>query len=239
MGTDNYELITGQKKITYYDIDHIIINYVDDSTNITSGYYIQILQKYIDQYYILLTNYYNINYLKINSDKSTLLVTTKLHNRQLSNDLKLTAGDYIIQKSDKIKILGLYFTNGLDNTPNINKLIQKINYHIGVLNKITKYTNLNTSLVLYNSLTMSVLNYCIETIINNTAKQKSNLNTLLNKCVHRILGFSSYKCLSSNNLAKLNWVSYQQLLIMGSGKLIHRIIYDHRPRALTNIFPKV
>merc|ERR1712240_332 len=77
MGTDYYEQITGQKTNDDLDIDHIIINYVDDSTNIISSDSKDQLQKYIDQYYILLTYYYDLNYLKINSDKSTLLVTTR------------------------------------------------------------------------------------------------------------------------------------------------------------------
>ena len=62
--------------MTEHDIDHIIINYVDDSTNIISTTNMQKLKQYIDKYYILLENYYNINYWKINEDKSTLLVTT-------------------------------------------------------------------------------------------------------------------------------------------------------------------
>ena len=96
-----------------------------------TGYNTQKLQQYIDQYYILLTNYYNINYLKINSDKSTLLVTTKLTNRLMSNDIKLTSGNYTIQQSDKIRILGLYFTNGLDSTLNSSRIIQKLSIGYG------------------------------------------------------------------------------------------------------------
>ena len=37
MGTNDYEQITGQKTDYDFDIDHIIINYVDDSTNIISS----------------------------------------------------------------------------------------------------------------------------------------------------------------------------------------------------------
>ena len=67
IGTDQYELITGHKTMTHYDIDHIIINYVDDSTNIISTTDTQKLQQYINKYYILLDNYNNVNYSKINS----------------------------------------------------------------------------------------------------------------------------------------------------------------------------
>ena len=44
----------------------------------------------------------------------------------MTQDIRLTAGDYTIEQSDKIKLLGLYFTNGLDNGPNKSKIIQKI-----------------------------------------------------------------------------------------------------------------
>ena len=145
METDHYEQITGLKTTDDIDIDHIIINYVDDSTNIISSDNKDKLQRYIDPYYILLTNYYNINYLKINSDKSTLLVTTRPCNTHISKDMKLTAGDYTIEQSDRIKILGLYFTNGLDNGPNVSKVIQKVNFRINILSKIIKLTNTETS----------------------------------------------------------------------------------------------
>ena len=68
MGTDYYTQITGQQDITYTDIDHIIINYVDESTNIVSSTDIKHLQTYINKYYILRTYYYKINFLKINGD---------------------------------------------------------------------------------------------------------------------------------------------------------------------------
>ena len=95
-------------------------------------------------------------------------MTTRPQNRHLTKELKLTAGDYVIEQSDKIKILGIYYTCGLDNEPNINKIIQRVNYRINTLNKLTKYTNVKTSLLLYNSLVVSVFNYCIGCFFNNS-----------------------------------------------------------------------
>ena len=48
METDHYEQITGLKEMTDFDIDHIIINYVDDSTNIISTNNKDQLKTYID-----------------------------------------------------------------------------------------------------------------------------------------------------------------------------------------------
>ena len=149
----------------------------------------------------------------------------------MTNDIKLTAGDYMIQQSDKIKILGLYFTNGLDNGPNVTKIIQKVNYRINVLNKIIKLTNTKTSLILYNSLVISIFNYCIGCFINNTSKQNQKLNSLINKCSHKLLGLLSYSKSSSYNLKQLNWVSYYHMMIIGASKLFHKVILYGKPLA--------
>ena len=160
-------------------------------------------------------------------------MTTRPQNRHLTKDLKLTAGDYVIEQSDKIKILGIYYTSGLDNEPNINKIIQRVNYRINILNKLTKYTNVKTSLLLYNSLVVSVFNYCIGCFFNNNVRQNAKLNTLLNKCTHKILGISSYSKTASSNLKRLNWVSFHQMIMMGGVKLFHKVILKQKPIALS------
>ena len=106
----------------------------------------------------------------------------------------------MIDQSDKIKILGIYYTSGLDNQPNINKIIQRVDYRISILGKITKYANEKTSLLLYNSLVISIFNYCIGCFLNNSVRQNSKLNTLLNKCTHKILDITSYSKTASTNL---------------------------------------
>ena len=147
----------------------------------------------------------------------------------MTKDIKLTAGDYVIDQSDKIKILGIYYTSGLDNQPNINMIIQRVNYRISILGKIIKSTNKKTSLLLYNSLVISIFNYCIGCFLNNSVCQNSKLNTLLNKCTHKILGITSYSKTASTNLKRLNWLSYSQMLIMGGTKLFHKVILLHKP----------
>ena len=81
----------------------------------------------------------------------------------------------------------------MDQTPNINNVISKVNNTIQILNKITKFTNIKTSKILYNSLIMSIFSYCAYNMINPKKTQLNKLDVLLNKCTHRILGISSYK----------------------------------------------
>lgn len=90
---------------------------------------------------------------------------------------------------------------------------------------------MKTALILYNNLIISIFNYYIGCFINNTVRQNEKLNTLRNKFLHKILGFISYCNSASKNLKQLNWVSYQQMLIIGSGKLFHKVILENKPLA--------
>ena len=99
------------------------------------------------------------------------------------------------------------------------------------MRKIIKLTNTKTSLILYNSLIISIFNYCIGCFINNSFKQNKKLNCLINKCSHKLLGIMSYSKSTSYILNQLNWVSYYQMLIIGASKMFHKVILYGKPPA--------
>ena len=80
----------------YTNIQHMTINYVDDSTNIISTDDYKLLQQYINDFYKLLETYYDINKLKINADKSKILIICKQIFRQHTDTIQLTASEYTI-----------------------------------------------------------------------------------------------------------------------------------------------
>ena len=88
---------------------------------------------------------------------------------QNANDIVVKAGNNIIEQSTYVNILGIYFTNSLDNTKNDNKIISKVNYCINILRKIIRYTNIKTSNILYKSLIVSIFTYCLPNLINMNA----------------------------------------------------------------------
>ena len=235
MSHDIYYSLTNTPTPVINNIKHTTINYVDDSTSTISSNSAYELQIYLNHFYKLLESYYNINFLKINPDKTKFIITCKPPHRHTTKDTIIQAGQYVIEQSDKLKILGVYITSGLHQTPNVNTIISKVNHRVNILNKITRFTNTKTSLILYNSLVISVFSYCASNMINANAKQLTKLNVLLNKCTHRILGISSYRLNTTTILNKLNWLSYHQIVIHESVKLMHRISYESQPPALSQL----
>ena len=92
--------------------------YVDDSTSTISSKTVTQLQTYLNNYYKLLESYYNINFLKNQSRQTKFIKTYKPCHRQSTKDIFIQAGTFIVTQSDKLKILGIYITKGLDQTPN-------------------------------------------------------------------------------------------------------------------------
>ena len=77
MHKEIYTKLTQHKQTTSTNINHTTINFIDDSTNIISTSKTNEIQDYTNKFYRLLEAVYNINKLKINNDKTELMIICK------------------------------------------------------------------------------------------------------------------------------------------------------------------
>jgi len=89
-------------------INHNTVEYVGNPTNVIEADNPHDIQQYINIYFKVLEEFHNLNKLMINRDKSKLLVITKPNMRYLTNNIKLQADGYIIEQSQKMKVLGIF-----------------------------------------------------------------------------------------------------------------------------------
>ena len=176
--------------------------------------------------------------LTLNSDKTKLMVTTKARYRKSAETIKLRASKYIIEQVSKIKVLGIFITNTLDNQANINNIVQKVNYRTSLLRGIFRYCKYRTKHILSTSIILSIFRYAAPILIDCNKIQLRTLQTLLLKTTRPILGFNSYKWNTSRILGTLKWPSIYHLIISESLKFIHKPIYESTPPAIINLFDK-
>ena len=96
------------------------------------------LQKYINNLFKILEQFYNINTLTLNQDKTKFMVICQASKRNLVNNIKLHTTNFIIELSSKIKILGIYFSSGLTQIATCNNIISKVNNCFNTIKKVTK-----------------------------------------------------------------------------------------------------
>ena len=129
MSSDIYNSITGETKIENTKVlEHITWQYVDDSNNVITSNDSTNISEYINKYFKLIEGYYNLNKLKLNPNKSKIMISCKPSLWLSVNNITLNTSDYIIEQVPKIKALNIFFTSGLSNIANINYIISKENY---------------------------------------------------------------------------------------------------------------
>ena len=99
------------------------------------------------------------NMLKLNEDKTELLVFAPKHRVKDFSDLKLSLGENIVQNSSCIKNLGVYFDNSLEMSQQISTISKACFFQIRNIGRIRPYISEDATKSLVCSLVTSRLDY--------------------------------------------------------------------------------
>ena len=101
----------------------------------------------------------NQNMLKLNDDKTDLIVFTSKYKQDVYNDLSMTIGDTVVDCSSQVKDLGVIFDRVLSLRQHVSYTSKTCRFHLRNISRIRKYIPQDTSVVLVKSLVMSRLDY--------------------------------------------------------------------------------
>ena len=161
MYNDWYEKLTNLKNQNFKNIDHLTVGFVDDSTAIFAFSDPGQIKAFLTNYYNLIKSFYNINKLKINSDKTNLLLTYKPKFKDHFKNFYFFADNDKIKPKNVIKILGTYIKNDLKMDSEIGKLTGQLHNRISAIRTLTKFTDFKTRLKFLNANVIGKLNYAL------------------------------------------------------------------------------
>ena len=99
----------------------------------------------------------NLNMLKLNYDKTKLIVFTSKYKEDLYNDFSITIGGTVVDCSSQD--LGVIFDRVLSLRQHVSYTSKTYRFHLRNISRIRKYIPQNISVVLIKSLVMSRLGY--------------------------------------------------------------------------------
>ena len=178
INTEIYHKLVDRSKMNIKNITHILVNFIDDSTNIIGFKNHEMIKTYLEQYQKLISKFYNINKLKLNNDKNELLIINRPCLDNIFKNFQFKAGNEIVKAKFKIKILGFWIQKDLKMDSEINKLSSTLHNRINNIKKITKYTDFKSRLHFINAYVIGKLNYMLP--------MYSNLNKYLFNRLHKI-----------------------------------------------------
>lgn len=100
------------------------------------------------------------NLLKLNHDKTELIVFTQKRNAQKVPNIKLKVGNNIINSVTCVKNLGVYFDHHLTMEKQVSSLLKSCYYNIYNIGRIRRTITTQACKTLVNSLVTSRLDYC-------------------------------------------------------------------------------
>merc|ERR1712240_569429 len=236
MGTDLYGRITKESPFRSKAIKHDIIQYVDDLNNIIFGNNPKEIENYTNSYFKLIECFYAINKLKLNPDKTRLMVVCRPNRREEVKNFVLRAGDYIIEQKDKIKVLGVFFTSGLTNHVNISNIISKVNFRMFSMKEAFNFSSKKSKIIFFKSKGLSVIRYCSPILVDSDAKLIDKLQTLLMKCTRPILGFNSFKMSTLQIMSELKIQTVHLMIVKESIQFIHKVLTKKSPAIIYDLF---
>merc|ERR1712208_27317 len=148
MNKEIYTQLTQHEQTTSTNINHTTINFVDDSTNIISTTNTDTIQEYLNKFYRLLEAVYNINKLRINNDKTKLLIICKPKFRTNTKNIQMTSSGHKVKQVNKAKILGYTLSNNLQHDKHIATITANINNRLFNIRKITQSTTVKARTIL-------------------------------------------------------------------------------------------
>lgn len=180
----------------------------------------------------ILYNVINQNKLKLNIDKTKMMIITNKKNLN-KNDLHIKINNEILQCEKEIKYLGVIIDDELKFKSNIDTVAKKVGRKVGVLTRLNNRLNLHQKIMLYKSIVEPHFNYCSSILFLSSKMDINRLQILQNKCLRNILRMKSTT--SQSDLLNITELfSVNQIIFKNTMIFIFKIVKQIWPQYLYN-----
>ena len=162
------------------------ILFADDTTLYNSHRNLGYLKWTLEQDIMNIMDWFKVNKLTLNLDKTEWLI---FHPSGRSTKVELNLGDVKIHSTETVKFLGMWIDNQLSWKKHITHVILKIKQNRNLLKISNKYLTESTKKMVNYTHIYSHISYCLVlwgTMIDNTTKQKIDLDRMITKCTKLI-----------------------------------------------------
>ena len=216
--------------------------YADDTTMTTISTDHTNLTEKLTANYNDISNFLIDNRLKLNDDKSHLMVITSSQTRaksQSSNLVKIKTPLENIKPAPNHKLLGCIIQDDLKWTEQIRdndeSLIKSLNCRLNALKRISKISDFKTRKMIGNGIFNSKLIYMIS-IWSGCSKELINSLQIIQNRAARIITGNDWSVSKEENLSQAGWLSVNQLAHYHNILIIQQVIENRTPRNLYEMY---
>ena len=208
--------------------------FADDSTYSVSSYEQETLEQKLNEKYRVMADYLGNNRLKLNDDKTHLLVmTTQQKQRIINIDVKINTPMEEIKPIKTEKLLGIHIQNDLKWTEYIQNadksLLKQLNSRLNALKMISGIASFKVRLMIANGIFCSKLIFQISLWGGTKDYLLQALQVVQNKAARFVARRGKYTPVA-DLLRQCGWLSVRQLVFYHSVILIFKTILTTYPK---------
>ena len=210
--------------------------FADDSTYSVASVDQDILEQKLNEKYAVLANYMANNKLKLNDDKTHLLImTTKQKQRIINIEIKISTPTEDIKPIKSEKLLGIFIQDDLKWTDyvqnNEKSLLKQLNTRLNALKLISNVADFKTRLMVANGIFCSKLIFQINLWGGTEEYLLNSLQIVQNKAARFVARRGRYTPVVQL-MKECGWLSVRQLVMYHSIILIYKTIQATSPKYL-------
>ena len=238
MNKQKFQRITNKHLPNITTHEHQTTNFIDDSSSVISFKHTDDIKLYLENYYSLLENYYEINQLHINSDKTQLLLCHKPKHKECFKNFSFRAGKYKIKAKSVIKILGFLISSDLKMDSQVGKISGELHNRMYEFNKIAKYMNFKTRVGFMHAYVLGKLNYGLPLYFGISTKLHDKFHKVLMRAARISIGSYCPRKSISYILGKCKMVPVTKMIGLSACNFFYKLIIDKSPVSILELFMK-
>jgi len=181
-----------------------------------------------------IVSWMHLNMLKLNADKTELILFCSKRNAERMSDIAITVGDSVIKPSTCARNLGAFLDSKLDMEQHVNSVCRSCYAQLRQIGHIRRYLTIDATKTLVNSLVTSRLDYCNSLLRGLPNTTLSKLQTVQNTAARIITGVSRFDHITPV-LKELHWLPIHCRIDFKILTLTFKALNDKSPSYIKNL----
>jgi hypothetical protein len=174
------------------------------------------------------------NKLKLNEDKTEVLVVARKCDALKLGDIQVRVGDALISPKRKVKNLGAYFDDEMSMRPHVMDLTRRASYHLRGISHIRPYLTEAACARAINASVTSRLDFHNALLLGAPKGLLRKLQLIQNSAA-RILTKTPSRQHITPTLMRLHWLPIESRIVFKAMCMVHHAIHAGTPRYLHDI----
>lgn len=208
--------------------------FADDTNLFCSGKDLKHLLGTVETELKIIKRWFDVNKLSLNLNKTKFIV---FGNRQINQNIQIMIENVKIERVFDNKFLGVVIDHKLSWNPHIKQLKTKLSKAIGILYKTKDFLSTNALLILYQSLIIPHITYCIE-VWGNAYKTITNQIFILQKKAIRIVYKEDYLKPTNKLFMNANKLKFKELVDFKIAQFMFKINNNMLPVSIQKMFQR-